>query len=67
MKVSVNYLGPLPAPIVSGQQIATLRIEAPNMVAIERPLIAGADVARKGFVGRLGAVLEHLLFGSNSN
>jgi len=67
MKVSVNYLGPLPAPIVNGQQIATLRIEAPNMVAIERPLIAGADVARKGFVGRLGAVLEHLLFGSNSD
>jgi len=67
MKVSVNYLGPLPAPIVNGQQIATLRIEAPNIGTIERPLVAGADVARKGFFGRLSAVLEHLLFGSNSN
>ena len=67
MKVSVNYLGPLPAPIVNGQKIATLRIEAPNIDAIERPLVAGADVARKGFFGRLSAVLEHLLFGSNSN
>lgn len=67
MKVSVNYLGPLPAPIAKGQAVATLRIEAPNMAAIERPLIAGADIPRKGFVGRLGTVLEHLLFGGISD
>lgn len=63
MKVSVNYQGPLPAPIAKGQAVATLRIEAPNMTTIERPLIAGADIARQGFFGRLGAALEHLLFG----
>ncbi|MDA1097462.1 MAG: D-alanyl-D-alanine carboxypeptidase [Proteobacteria bacterium] len=67
MKVSVNYQGPLTTPIAKGQPVATLRIEAPNMATIERPLIAGADVARKGFFGRLGAALEHLLFGSVSN
>lgn len=66
MKVSVNYQGPLTTPIVKGQPVAMLRIEAPNMTTIERPLIAGADVARKGFFGRLGAALEHLLFGSIS-
>ena len=67
MKVSVNYQGPLTTPIVKGQPVASLRIEAPNMMTIERPLIAGADVARKGFFGRLGAALEHLLFGSVSD
>ena len=67
MKVSVNYQGPLPAPIAKGQAVATLRIEAPNMTPIERPLIAGADIARKGIFGRLGAALEHLLFGGASN
>ncbi len=67
MKVSVNYQGPLPAPIAKGQVLATLRIEAPNMTPIERPLIAGADIARKGVFGRLGAALEHLLFGGVSN
>jgi len=67
MKVSVNYLGPLPAPIAKGQVVATLRIEAPDMAAIERPLIAGADIPRKDFVGRLGTALEHMLFGSISD
>ena len=67
MEVSVNYLGPLPAPIVRGQKVATLRIEAPNMAAIERPLIAGADLGRKGLIGRLSATLKHLLFGNSSN
>ena len=67
MKVSVNYPGPLTTPIAKGQAVATLRIEAPNMTTIERPLIAGADVARKGFFGRMGAALEHLLFGSVSD
>ena len=46
--------------------LATLRIEAPNMTTVERPLIAGADVGRKGFVGRLGTTMEHLLFGGVS-
>ena len=66
MKVSVNYLGPLPAPITKGQAVAILRIEAPNMTVIERPLIAGMDIARKGVLGRLGTAMEHLLFGSAS-
>ena len=66
MKVSVNYLGPLPAPITKSQAVAILRIEAPNMTVIERPLIAGMDIARKGVLGRLGTAMEHLLFGSAS-
>jgi D-alanyl-D-alanine carboxypeptidase (penicillin-binding protein 5/6) len=66
MKVSVNYQGPLPAPIVKGQRVATLRIEAPNFTTVERPLIAGARIDRKGLFGRLGMALEHLLFGSVS-
>jgi len=67
MEVSVNYFGPLSTPIVRGQELATLRIDAPNMATIEKPLIAGADIGQKGLIGRLHATLKHLLFGSSSN
>ena len=65
MNVTVNYDGPIPAPIVKGAQVATLRIAAPGLEApVERPLIAGADIDQLGFVGRIGAALQHLLLGA---
>ena len=63
MKVSVNYLGPVPAPIKEGQKVGWLRIEAPGIETIERPLVAGLDVPRLGLLGRLGAAIHHLIFG----
>jgi len=63
MTVSVVYHGPIPAPIRKGDRIAFLRIEAPGMEAKEIPLVAGADVQRLGFVGRLGAALRHIVLG----
>jgi serine-type D-Ala-D-Ala carboxypeptidase (penicillin-binding protein 5/6) len=63
VKVSVVYDGPVPAPIAKGAGIATLVVEAPNLGRQEFPLVAANDVARQGLVGRMVAVLSHLVFG----
>lgn len=64
MTVSAVFQGPIPAPIQSGQQVATLVIEAPDTETIRLPLYAGADVGRLGLVGRLGAALNYLVWGA---
>lgn len=66
MKVSVSYDGPVPAPIVKGQSLATLTVEAPGLEPIERDLVAGADVEQLGALGRVTAALEFLLLGAAS-
>ena len=63
MKVSVKYDGPIPAPIAKGDQIATLAITAPDMDEIDLPLVAGADVHRLGFAGRIMAALKQIVWG----
>ena len=63
MTVKTIYDGPIPAGIKQGQQIATLRIEAPDMQPIQMPLVAGADVDRLGLFGRLGAAVNYLVWG----
>ncbi len=63
MKVSVSYNGPVPAPIVKGQEIATLVVSAPGVPDTKVPLIAAANVEKLGFFGRIGAALHHLVSG----
>lgn len=63
MTVKAIYDGPIPAGIKKGQHVATLRIEAPDMEPIVRPLVAGEDVGRLGFAGRLSAAVSHLVWG----
>jgi D-alanyl-D-alanine carboxypeptidase (penicillin-binding protein 5/6) len=63
MKVSVNYRGPIAAPISKGQQVATLRVTAPNFETVERPLLAGQDVPRLGPFNRLFAAVKQLVLG----
>ena len=54
MKVSVVFTGPIPAPIKAGTPVGKLVVTAPGLAApIEAPLVAGADVARLGFGGRI--------------
>ena len=62
----MQYAGPIPAPIAKGQKIAILVLDAPGVGKIEVPLLAGADVERKGFFGRLGSSARQL-FGGNAN
>lgn len=63
MKVAVHYQGPIPAPVTKGQAIATLEITAPGTEAMTIPLVAGKDVAQLGFIGRLGAAINSLIWG----
>ena len=63
MKVTINYQGPVPAPVAMGDPLAMLRIEAPDVETIEIPLTAGADVQQLGLMGRLGAAFNHIVFG----
>lgn len=61
--VSVNYEGPLVAPVAAGDVVGTVRVEAPGYDAREYPLVAAEDVARKGLMGRIGAALAHMIRG----
>lgn len=66
MTVTVAYESPVAAPIAKGARIAELRIEGPNMAPIVRDLVAGEAVDRLGFVGRLGAAISHIVWGTQS-
>jgi D-alanyl-D-alanine carboxypeptidase (penicillin-binding protein 5/6) len=61
MKVAVVYDGPVPAPITKGAKIAALAVTAPGIPAVQYPMVAGADVAELGFIGRAFAGLGSLV------
>ncbi|NVK17959.1 MAG: D-alanyl-D-alanine carboxypeptidase [Methylocystaceae bacterium] len=63
MKVTVQYEGPIPAPVKKGQQLAKVVISAPDVKDIEIPLYAAEDAERLGFVGRLGAAVKSIIWG----
>lgn len=64
MKVSVLVEEPVAAPIEKGQRIATLRLTAPDMEAIELPLMAGESVERLGVLKRVMAAVGYLVWGA---
>ena len=64
MKVKIIYDGPVPAPIVKGQPLATLEISAHDMKTLTLPLVAGADISKLGGMSRLQAAFNYLLMGS---
>lgn len=63
MKVTAVYEGPIAAPIKKGAKVGKLVITAPGVETMELPLIAGADVARLGFMGRITTAVKHILWG----
>jgi len=64
VRVTVQYDGPIRAPIRKGDQIGKVMVSAaPGARAVEYPLYAGADVPRLGAFGRAVGVLKHYLFG----
>ena len=65
LRVKVVYEGPVPAPIEKGTEIAKLVIAAPDFDTLEVPLVAGADVARVGVFGRLGAAITYMVWGAD--
>lgn len=64
MAVTIRYDSPIPAPVQAGERVAELIVSAPGEDDIRVPLVAGSDVAKLGLVGRLGAALDYLLWGS---
>lgn len=65
MKVAVTYEGPISAPIVEGQTLASLVVTAPEWETLEVPLVAGANNDQLGLFGRLGAALGYILWGGS--
>ncbi|CAN0538206.1 unnamed protein product [Laminaria digitata] len=65
MKVTVKMNNPVAAPVTKGQKLATLVISAPNFETREIPLLAADNVGQLGFVGRIGAAIKHVLWGSS--
>lgn len=65
MKVKINYLGPIPAPVKKGDMLATLSVTAPGEKTVEVPLVAAADVEQLGLIGRLMAAFNYILFGGS--
>lgn len=63
MKVTVQYDGPIPAPIKKGQELAKVVISAPDVEDRVFPLYAAEDAGRLGFVGRLGAAVKSIIWG----
>ncbi len=63
LKASVRWTGPVVAPVAEGQQLATLRLEAPGIQPVEHLLYAGAKVERVGFFGRIFERVRAMIFG----
>ena len=61
--VKLNYLSPVPAPIVAGERIGQAEVSAPGLAPITAPLLAGNDVARAGALARLTSNLGYLIWG----
>ena len=65
MKVSVRMTNPIAAPIAKGQRLGTLVITVPGAKNREWPLVAGQEIKQLGFLGRIGAAIKHVLWGSS--
>jgi len=65
MQISVAYNEPVPAPVAEGADIARLKIQIPGEEVREVPLLAGKNVERLGFFGRVGAAMRYLLWGAS--
>jgi len=63
MKVSVVLDQPIPAPVAAGAKIGTLKIAAPGIETIEKPLVAAESVGRLGLTGRIAAAAKYLFWG----
>lgn len=64
LEVKVVYNGPVPAPVAEGQKIAEIHILAPETETRIIPLLAGKNLDRLGFFGRLSAGFKYLLWGT---
>ncbi|WP_438997009.1 D-alanyl-D-alanine carboxypeptidase family protein [Candidatus Puniceispirillum sp.] len=65
LKMSVNWIDPVSAPISKGQKLGVLTIEGKtNSEKID--LLAANDVAELGVFDRIGAAFKYLIFGAGA-
>ena len=64
MKVSVQYDGPVPAPIKKGARVGTILVTAPGGKTAEQPLVAAQDIEQRGIFGRIGAAIGYFVWGA---
>ena len=62
-RVVARFEGPIPAPIAKGSRLGTAAVTVPDGRVLEYPLEAGADIPRKGIVGRISTLIQYYLFG----
>ncbi len=67
VKIKAVWNGPIAAPVRRGDEVAKLMIEAPGRAPQEIPLLAGADVEKLGFVGKIGAAVRYILLGAGTS
>ncbi len=58
VSAQIRYRGPVEAPIAKGDRIAELILNVPDMPPVVTPLVALEDVARGGYLTRLGAAVS---------
>ena len=66
LEVKVVYDGPIPAPIMRGQRLATMTISAPDIDPVAIPLVAGDDIGKLSMFRRIGAAISYLAWGASA-
>jgi len=62
-RIAVDYETPIRAPIARGTQLGLLTVRGEGVTEKNMQLLAGADVARLGLVGRARVLTSHYVFG----
>ena len=63
LKVSINYFGPIEAPISKDQKIATLKVVYDQEIVGEYDLLSSRKVKRVNFISRLIRSINYLIWG----
>ncbi len=63
MKVTLNYSGPIKAPVAAGQEIGTLRVSVPGKQDKIVPVVAAEAVSSSGFFDNMMRGIVSLIFG----
>lgn len=64
MKVSLQWIDPLPAPLAKGDVVGTLLLDLPDGVR-RFDLLAGTSVDQLGLFDRIGAAVKYMIFGAS--
>jgi D-alanyl-D-alanine carboxypeptidase (penicillin-binding protein 5/6) len=62
-KVHVEWMNPLPAPILKGQKLGSIYISIPGKKTITENLVATKDVAKMSPFLRIKSIMKFLLYG----